>query len=200
MPLTVGWARDDRDSALVPTAGRYQRVNLDWRVARRRALPARQLQYQQYFPLNKQFTLRPQRRTRLGQGPGRPAVSVFKNFYGGGLGSVRGFEQGSLGPVDVTGAYIGGNRSFNLNAELYLPFPGAGNDRTLRLFGFVDAGNVWGENEKITLRAACAPRPASACQLDLAGRPAASSATARRSASSLAIESSDFQFQIGTAF
>ena len=28
--------------------------------------------------------------------------------------------------------------------------PGTGNDRTLRIFGFVDAGNVWGEGEKIT--------------------------------------------------
>jgi outer membrane protein insertion porin family len=35
----------------------------------------------------------------------------------------------------------------NLNAELYVPFPGAGNDRTLRLFGYMDAGNVWGEKE-----------------------------------------------------
>ena len=33
-----------------------------------------------------------------------------------------------------------------------MPFPGAGNDRTLRLFGYVDAGNVWGENE--TMKAA----------------------------------------------
>ncbi len=63
---------------------------------------------------------------------------------------MRGFDQGSLGPVDVTGAYIGGNRRFNLNSELYLPVPGTGNDRTLRLFGYVDAGNVWGEDEKVT--------------------------------------------------
>ena len=74
---------------------------------------------------------------------------------------MRGFDQGSLGPVDVTGAYIGGNRRFNLNNELYLPVPGAGNDRTLRIFTYVDAGNVWGENEKLS-STACARRPASA--------------------------------------
>jgi outer membrane protein insertion porin family len=33
---------------------------------------------------------------------------VFKNFYSGGLGSVRGFDQGTLGPRDVTGASLGG--------------------------------------------------------------------------------------------
>ena len=63
---------------------------------------------------------------------------------------MRGFDQGSLGPVDVTGAFIGGNRRFNLNNELYLPVPGANADRTLRLFLYLDAGNVWGENESVT--------------------------------------------------
>ena len=37
-----------------------------------------------------------------------------------------------------------------LNAELIAPFPGAGNDRTLRVFTFVDVGNVYGEHEKVT--------------------------------------------------
>ncbi len=47
---------------------------------------------------------------RLGYGKGlngRP-FPVFKNFYSGGLGSVRGFDQGTLGPRDVTGASLGG--------------------------------------------------------------------------------------------
>ena len=74
---------------------------------------------------------------------------MFKNFYAGGLGSVRGFEQGTLGPRDVTGSSIGGPRKAVLNAEVIAPFPGAGNDRTLRMFGFVDVGNVFGEAEKI---------------------------------------------------
>jgi outer membrane protein insertion porin family len=74
---------------------------------------------------------------------------VFENFTGGGLGTVRAFEQGSLGVVDPTGAYIGGAKRLNVNAELYFPVPGTGNDRTLRIFAFADAGNVWTEREKI---------------------------------------------------
>ncbi|HVR49659.1 MAG TPA: BamA/TamA family outer membrane protein, partial [Pseudorhodoferax sp.] len=81
---------------------------------------------------------------------GRP-FPVFKNFYSGGLGSVRGFEQGTLGPRDVTGSVIGGSKKITLNAEVLTPFPGAGNDRTLRMFGFVDVGNVYGENDKFEL-------------------------------------------------
>ena len=57
----------------------------------------------------------------------------------------------------MTGAFIGGTRRFNLNNELYVPVPGAGNDRTFRMFGYLDVGNVWGSNQQVTfdsLRAA----------------------------------------------
>ena len=86
----------------------------------------------------------------IGKGLGGKPYPVFKNFYGGGLGTVRAFEQGSLGVVDPTGAYIGGARRFNLNGELYFPVPGTGSDRTLRIFAFTDAGNVWREDETVT--------------------------------------------------
>ena len=62
---------------------------------------------------------------------------------------MRGFEQGTLGPRDVTGSSIGGPKKVTLNAEIIAPFPGAGNDRTLRMFGFFDTGNVFGETEKL---------------------------------------------------
>jgi outer membrane protein insertion porin family len=42
------------------------------------------------------------------------------------------------------GAALGGTKKAVFNAELSTPFPGAGNDRTLRLYGFFDAGNVFG--------------------------------------------------------
>jgi outer membrane protein insertion porin family len=150
VPLTVGWTRDRRDSALVPNDGTYQRVNVDWGIAGDTRYVRTNLQYQHYWPITRQFTFAINSELGWGKGlNGRP-YPVFKNFYGGGLGTVRAFDQGSLGPVDVTGAFIGGNRRFNLNSELYVPVPGAGNDRTLRLFGYVDVGNVWGENEKVT--------------------------------------------------
>ncbi|MDV7396024.1 BamA/TamA family outer membrane protein, partial [Arthrospira platensis SPKY1] len=45
---------------------------------------------------------------------------------------------------------IGGAKSVALNAEFIAPFPGAGNDRTLRVFGFVDVGNIYAENQKVS--------------------------------------------------
>jgi outer membrane protein insertion porin family len=150
-PASVGWARDSRDSALVPTRGRYQRLGGDVAFIGDVKYARFTYQIQQYIPLNKQFTLGLSGDIGLGKGLAGNPYPVFKNFYGGGLGSLRGFDQGTLGPRDVTGAYIGGAKKIIFNAELTAPFPGAGNDKTLRLFGFVDAGNVYGEHEKLDL-------------------------------------------------
>jgi outer membrane protein insertion porin family len=149
VPLTLGWQRDGRDSALVPNAGRYQRVNLEWGIAGDTRYLKSNYQFQQYFALTKKYTLGLNAEFGYGKGLFGREYPIFKNFYGGGLGTVRAFDQNSLGPVDVTGAYIGGNRRMNLNAEFYVPFPGVGNDRTLRIFGYADAGNVWREGESM---------------------------------------------------
>ena len=150
VPLTLGWTRDSRDSAVTPNAGSLKRVTGEWSVGGDLRYLRLNLQYQQYFPIGRQFTYAFNTEIGYGVGLNGQTYPVFKNFYGGGLGSVRGFEQGSLGPIDVTGAFIGGTRRFNLNNELYVPVPGAGNDRTFRLFGYLDAGNVWGENQAVT--------------------------------------------------
>ena len=135
---------------LVPTTGRLQRLSGEWGVAGDARYLRGNYQYQQFFSLNKQYTFALNGELGWGQGlNGRP-FPVFKHFYSGGLGSVRGFEQGTLGPRDVTGASIGGPKKITLNAEVLTPFPGAGNDRTLRLYGFLDMGNVFGENDKVT--------------------------------------------------
>ncbi len=156
IPLTVGWARDTRDSALVPTQGRLQRVNGELGVAGDTRYVKASYQFQQYIPLNKKFTLAFNAEAGWGKGMGGKPFPLFKNFYGGGLGSVRGFEQGTLGstsPIDGNAAnlsYIGGPKKLVLNTEVIAPFPGAGNDRTLRMFGFFDIGNIYGENEKFS--------------------------------------------------
>ena len=152
VPLTLGWSRDSRDSALVPSRGRYQRLNADTGVGGEVRYLRSSYQYQQYIPLTKQFTLAVNGDIGWGKGLGGRPFPIFKNVYGGGLGSVRVFEQSTLGPRDVTGSFIGGAKKLNLNAELQAPFPGAGNDKTLRLYTFLDAGNVFAENESYSIK------------------------------------------------
>lgn len=147
IPLTVGWSRDTRDSALVPTSGRFQRVYSDIGIAGDIRFLRANYQVQQYIPLNKQFTVALNGELGYGKGLNGQPYPLFKNYYSGGLGSVRGFQQGSLGPRDASDIALGGPKKLTLNAELVAPFPGAGNDRTLRLYTFLDAGNVFGDRQ-----------------------------------------------------
>ena len=202
VPLTLGWSRDKRDSALVPTRGTFQRLNADWGIAADVRYLRASYQIQQYIPLNKQFTIGLNGEVGWGQGLSGQPYPVFKHFYSGGLGSVRGFEQGSLGPretqSDGTSTAIGGAKKITLNAELITPFPGAGNDRTLRMYGFVDAGNVFAESASYSaaeLRASVGVgiswiSPVGPLRLSVA-RPIRKEETDRIQA---------VQFQIGTSF
>ena len=144
LALTFGWSRDSRDNALAPNKGRYQRVTGEV------AVPALDLryykasyQYQQYWPLSKRVTLAFNTEIGIADAYGDKEYPFFKNFYAGGIGSVRGFESSSLGPRDSNGDNLGGQKMLNFSTELYVPLPGA--DRTLRMFGFFDGGWVWGK-------------------------------------------------------
>ena len=151
LPLTVGWARDGRDSALVPTRGVLQRFNADLSATGDARYVRTNYQIQQYTPLSKKYTLALNADLGWGQGIGDRPYPLFKNYFVGGLGSVRGFQQSTLGPSDSTNSlYLGGPKKVVLNAEMLAPFPGAGNDRTLRLFAFTDVGRAFGEHEKIS--------------------------------------------------
>lgn len=198
VPFTIGWQRDQRDSALAPTSGRYQRANLDWSFAGDVRFLRTNLQFQQYWPLPARMSLGFNAELGIGKGLGGKPFPIFKNFFGGGLGSVRVFEQGSLGAIDPTGAYIGGARRLNLNTELYFPVPGTGNDKTLRIFAFGDAGNIWGEHERVDLSSLRSSAGLGLSWISPVGPLKLSWGTPLRVQRNDRIQR--FQFQIGTAF
>ncbi len=197
-PLTIGWARDNRDSLIVPTRGSYQRVTFEWSPLGDAKYVKSNVQFQHFIPLSPRFTLGFNTELGLGRPIGDRRFPIFKNFFGGGLGSVRVFDAGSLGPVDVTGTYIGGTKRFNANIELYVPVPGSGNDKSLRLFGFTDIGNVWGESEKITSSSLRASAGIGLSWVSPVGPLRLSWGVPIRSKANDRIEK--FQFQIGAAF
>jgi outer membrane protein insertion porin family len=151
-PLTVGWQRDDRNSAVVPTSGRYYRANADFSLLGDLQYVRLNGQVQQYLTLPLDLTLGLNGEVGWGFAVGSRPFPVFKNFYSGGLGSVRGFEQGSLGVIDPTGAFVGGEKKMNANSELYIPVPGTGLDKSLRGFLFFDIGNAWGSDQSVTFQ------------------------------------------------
>jgi outer membrane protein insertion porin family len=148
--LSAGWARDTRDSVVYPRQGTYQRAYGEM------AVPPADLrytklkyQYQHWLPFGRDYARMLNADLGWAKGYSGKTLPFYKNFYAGGIGSVRGFEQSSIGPKDdVTDDSLGGNRRFVGNAEFYFPLPGTGMDRSFRLSAFMDMGTVWGESDK----------------------------------------------------
>ncbi|MCQ9379472.1 outer membrane protein assembly factor BamA [Methyloversatilis sp. XJ19-49] len=154
---TIGWARDTRDSVIYPTKGSTQRVNVEV------SLPPGSLRYykasyqhQRYFPLFWDFVLMLNGDVGYGDGYSDKPLPFYKNYFAGGIGSVRGFQTSSLGERDRDAAgnilfnTVGGNRRIVGNAELLFPMPGS-QDKTLRFGTFIDAGQVWASGDSLSL-------------------------------------------------
>jgi outer membrane protein insertion porin family len=141
--LTASWTRDGRDSHIYPTQGTFQRASGEV------GLPIGDLeyykfyyQYQRYFPLSRYTSFLVNGEAGYGDGYNGLPLPFFKNYYAGGVNSVRGFKSYTIGPKDINGDPTGGSRKVQGNLELLFPFPGLQNDRSVRLSAFVDSGLV----------------------------------------------------------
>ena len=148
--LTAAWARDTRDSLIQTTDGNLTRFSGE--------LAGGDLEYyrlginqQFYWPLSRTFTLFLNGDLGFASGLGGKPLPFFKNYYAGGPGTVRGYDDFSLGPRDPEGNSLGGTRRVIGNVELLFPVPGAAQDKSLRLSLFVDGGQVYGDGEKLSL-------------------------------------------------
>jgi outer membrane protein insertion porin family len=101
--------------------------------------------HQWFYPLTKMITYAVNAEFGYGRGLGGEDYPPTKNFYAGGIGSIRAFASSSVGPKSADGTSLGGNKRAVLNNELLFPLPGMAQDRTIRLFTYVDMGNVWGD-------------------------------------------------------
>ncbi len=149
--LTASWSYDSRDSYLTPVSGFYQRLQTEVAVP-----PAEQRYYRanyqaQYFiPLFfKDATLQFHGNVSYAAGYGGLPVPFYKNYYAGGIGSVRAYDDNSLGPRSGSGNALGGTQLLTYGAEYFFPLPMTNIDKSFRLGLFVDGGQVWGADQKI---------------------------------------------------
>jgi len=153
IPMSVNWVSDGKDSYFFPTRGTFQKAGIEV------AIPGGDLTYyrasyqlQQFIPLNTKFTLMLNGEVGYADGYSGDGLPFYKNFYAGGVTSVRGYKAASLGPItntDGTDYRIGGNRRVIANAELLWGIPGM--EKSFRMGWFFDAGQVFGKDEKMDL-------------------------------------------------
>jgi len=149
IPVSLNWISDGKDSFFFPTKGTYQKAGIEI------AIPGGDLtfyratyQLQHYIPLNSKFTVMLNGEVGYADGYGDSGLPFYKNFYAGGVSSVRGYKAGSLGPVDFDNGNeyrVGGNSRIIGNAELLWGVPGM--EKALRLGWFFDAGQVFSKSQ-----------------------------------------------------
>lgn len=145
LPLTVSYVHDTRNRSIFPTDGQRHRLSLQ------AALPGSDLQYQKlsydgayYKAINDDFTFSAKAKLAIGQGNGDlDGLPFFEKFTAGGIRSVRGFEQNSLGPRDSKNDSKGGDALMTATAEVLFPMPLAADVKSVKMSAFVDAGNVF---------------------------------------------------------
>jgi outer membrane protein insertion porin family len=159
--LNLNWRKSTLNRGIFATRGTSQSLALNI------ALPGSGLEYYkatykgQYLRgLTRSLSLKLRADLGYGESYGDTTqLPFFKNFYGGGFGSVRGFESNSLGPQDTpcsgsaescnnASAYnrpdpIGGNVQVEFGSEVIFPMPFVKDKRSMQSAFFIDAGNIF---------------------------------------------------------
>jgi outer membrane protein insertion porin family len=143
--LGVSWSSDSRDSSLFPSRGGMQTLSAEM------TLPGSDLEYykvaythKRYFPVSEALTLAMRGEIGYGDGYGdTEKLPFFKNYFGGGVKSVRGYKDYSLGPRDSLDDPLGGNMKLFGSVEVLFPDPLGLAPETVRMGAFVDVGNVY---------------------------------------------------------
>ncbi|MEO8409724.1 MAG: outer membrane protein assembly factor BamA [Propionivibrio sp.] len=150
LPLSLAWISDTKDSAINPTRGTYHRAALE--VSPGGDLKYYKVTYQQqrFVAVTQNMVLMLNGELGYAKGLGGQDLPFFKNYYAGGPGSVRGYDTASLGPYQKSAIYddvrLGGTRRAIFNAELSIPMPGFGQDKSVRFGPFFDAGQVYADS------------------------------------------------------
>jgi outer membrane protein insertion porin family len=143
--LTGSWRHDSSNRLLFPTEGGKQSIALE------ATIPGSGLEYykldyqrQRFLPLTRNLTLGLKGRLAYGDGYGDyEQLPFFENFFAGGIRSIRGFEDNTLGPRDSNNNAIGGSFLTVFNVEVLFPVPFLEDSGGTRMSAFLDMGNVY---------------------------------------------------------
>lgn len=151
--FNAGWSQSTLNRGVFPDRGSSQSVNFETTI------PGSDLQFykidyraQRYFPVTEDLTLRLHGNVGFARRFGSTqSVPFYEHYYAGGIGSVRGYRESSLGPrstpatadPDKDELPFGGNIKMVGGGELIFPVPFIKDQSSLRTVLFLDAGNVY---------------------------------------------------------
>ena len=153
---SLGWIKDTRDDILFPKKGEFTRIHGEISAPGLDIQMYKIILQENWFKeINQSMTLMLGGQLGYGDSYGGKEFPFYKNFYVGGVSTVRGYAQGAIGPhskaTDGSIMFVGGNKEIIGNAELLLPMPFMRNNKQFRLSAFIDAGNVFSSDQSFSL-------------------------------------------------
>lgn len=142
--LSFGWHDTNFNRAIYPTEGYRQGLVLSTGLPiTHQSLSYYKLSYDAsyYHPIYHNIIFHTRAKLAYGDGYGRVGcLPFFLNYHAGGMDTVRGLDDNSLGPLDSRNKPLGGNFLTVGSVEMIFPNP-LGEKVRSRLF--LDAGNVF---------------------------------------------------------
>ena len=150
--LTSSWNYDSRNRSLFADRGMRHSFGLAYAIPGLSEVEYYVASYEflKYIPLFGRFTLQVGADIAYGMDIGdTTAVPPYRQFYGGGPDTVRGYEESRLGPKDDYGNPFGGNLKVVGRAEVLIPLPQKF-QTSARLSAFYDIGNIFSTGNRYT--------------------------------------------------
>jgi outer membrane protein insertion porin family len=153
----LAWIHDTRDNVLYPNRGVLQKLSSQ--IALPVGLDAEyyKLGYQHtwFKDVRKNVVVMLNGEVGYGNSYGNGQFPFFKNYFVGGVSTVRGYQTSSIGPreLDTNGQdySVGGTKKVVGNAEVLVPMPFIKDSKQFRLSAFLDAGSAWGNESSSDL-------------------------------------------------
>ncbi len=154
LEFNTSWNYDSRNRSLFADRGMRHSFGLSY------ALPGisdveywvASYEFVKYVPLFGRFTLQLGGEFAYGMDIGdTTALPPYRQFYGGGPDTVRGYKESRLGPKDDFGRPFGGNMKVAGRAEVLIPLPQKF-QTSARLSWFYDIGNIFSTGDRYEFR------------------------------------------------
>lgn len=154
--MNLAWTFDSRDNTLFPKRGVLQRLSAE------ATIPGLDLEYYKinykhawFKELNQDFSIMLNGELGYAASYGSNPYPFYKNFYLGGVNSVRGYANGSLGPQQTDSVTnqefsVGGTKKVLGNIELFMPIPFVTETKQFRLSSFIDGGAIYLDDQSVT--------------------------------------------------
>lgn len=148
---SMGWTHNTTNAFYFPSDGQKTSLSVEAVLPSTSKTPYYKayLNENWFQPISKNFTLQLKSGLAFGDGYGDiDNLPFYEKFYAGGIGSVRGYESNSLGPLydsttDGSVSPTGGSVKLTGTAALVFPVPFIDDSSNVRMSWFFDFGNVF---------------------------------------------------------